>query len=152
MAVFTLRTLGLRGVSVVRDGQNVGLRLGAESETACRTPEVRVNPRHPSPSWQRGFMAVQRPDDHAEYDRMAAKAAQGAGRSLSSDGVLSRRSIARIACSAVPTGWCKSQGTPQSSTAKRLPTGKRNAVGNAAVRLARLTPAGRTPSASTWAS
>ena len=168
MTVFTPQSLALRGVSVVRDGQNVGLRLGAESQTASPTPEVRINPRHPSPSRQRGFMAAWRPDDHAEYDRVAADAAPGAGRSLSRDGVPSRRSTARIGCSAIPFGWPKPQGAPQSRTAKRLPTSaSAKAVENAAslarplpphasrcaaVKPNRLTPAGRTPSASTWAS
>ena len=97
MAVFTLQSLAPRSVSVVRDGQNVGLRLGAECQTTCRTPEVRINPRHPSPNGGRGFMPAQRPDDHAEYDRMAAVAAYGAGRSHSRDGKLSRRSPASVA-------------------------------------------------------
>jgi hypothetical protein len=130
MAVFTLPSLVLRGVSVaVCGGQNVGLRLGAESQTVWQTPEVRINPRHPSPNGERRFTPAPRPDDHAEYDRMAAMAAFGAGRSHCRDGVHSRRSPARIA-------------------AKRLPTSKRNA----AVQSARLWPADRTPSTSTWAS
>ncbi len=131
MAVFTLRTLAPRGVSVVRDGQNVGLRLGVESQPAGQTPEIRVNPRHPSRNPERSFLPAQRPDAHAEYDRMAATAVSGAGRSLRCDGVLIRRGAAIIARPAIPAGWCKSK---QSS------------------RLARLTPAGGTCSASTWAS
>ena len=154
MAVFTLQSLVLRGVSVaVCDGQNVGLRLGAESQTAGRTPEVRINPRHPSLNWQRGFMPARRPDDHAEYDRTAASAAYGAGRSRSWDGSLSRRSPARIAGATIPSGWCKSHGSLQATAAKRLSLqDRRNAVGNAATTSARLCVAGRTPSASTWAS
>ncbi len=104
MAVFTLQSLVLRGVSVaVCDGQNVGLRLGAESQTVKQTPEVRINPRHPSPNGGRGFMPAQRPDDHAEYDRMAAAAASGAGRSHCRDGKLSRRSPASIAAKRLST-------------------------------------------------
>ena len=113
MAVFTLQSLVLRGVSVVRDGQNVGLRLGAECRTASATPEVRLNPRHPSHSWQRGFM----PDAHAEYDRMAAAAALGAGRPHSCDGTVGRV-------------------TPTSKAAKRLSTDKRGAAGDAALAAA----------------
>jgi hypothetical protein len=118
-------------------------------------------------------MPAQRPADHAEYDRMAAAAAIGAGRSLRCDGVLSRRSPARSAGSAILLGWCKPQGSPQSKTAKRWPTnGKCNAVENAAAQVrplpqnasasmvegrsvvspVRLTPAGWMPSASTWGS
>ena len=131
MAVFTLRNLAPRGVSVVRDGQNVGLRLAAEFQPAGQTPEVRINPRHPSLNRERSFTPAQRPDDHAEYDRMAAVAVSGAGRSLRCDGSLVRRGAARIAAPAIPLGWCKSKCSS---------------------RLARLTPAGRTLSASTWAS
>ena len=97
MAVFTLRTLAPRGVSVVRDGQNVGLRLGVESQPAGQTPEIRVNPRHPSRNPERSFLPAQRPDAHAEYDRMAATAVSGAGRSLRCDGALIRRGAAIIA-------------------------------------------------------
>jgi hypothetical protein len=82
MNVFTLQTLVLRGVSVVCDGHNVGLRLGAESRTVGTAPEVRIHPRRPSHNAERGFTPAQRPDDHADYDRMAAAAALGAGRSL----------------------------------------------------------------------
>ncbi len=131
MAVFTLRTRVLRGVSVVRDGQNVGLRLAAESQPASQTPEVRINPRHPSLNRERSFTPAQRLDSHAEYDRMAVVAVTGAGRSLRCDGSLIRRGAARIAAPAIPLGWCKSKCSS---------------------RLARLTPAGRTCSASTWAS
>ena len=154
MAVFTLQSLVLRGVSVaVCGGQNVGLRLGAESQTAKQAPEVRINPRHPSPNWQRGFKTAPRPADHAEYDRMAATAAHGAGRSRSCDGSLSRRSPARIAGASIPLGWLMPHGSPQSTAAKCLSTSdRRNATGNAAVTSARLLPAGRTPCASTWAS
>jgi hypothetical protein len=108
MTVFTLQSLVLRGVSVVCDGQNVGLRLGAESQTIGTAPEVRINPRHPSSKRERGFMPAQWSDDHAEYDRMAAATAQGAGRSLRCDGVLSR-STAISGYSAVPSGRFKPQ-------------------------------------------
>ena len=103
MAVFTLRTLAPRGVAVVRDGHNVGLRLGVESQPASQTPEVRINPRQPR-NPERGVMPAQRPDDHAEYDRMAATAAAGTGRSLRCDGVLSGRGAARIARPGHPVG------------------------------------------------
>jgi hypothetical protein len=140
MAVFTLRTLAPRGVAVVRDGHNVGLRLGVESQPASQTPEVRINPRQPR-NPERGVMPAQRPDDHAEYDRMAATAAAGTGRSLRCDGVLSRRGAARIARPAIPLGWCKPQlAQPKSSAAKRLSAkDKRSAVENAAA-LARPLP------------
>ena len=173
MAVFTLRTLVLHRVAVVRDGQNVGLRLGVESQPASQTPEVRINPRHPSLNPGRSAMPATRPDDHAEYDRVAAVAVTGAGRSLRCDGVLSRRGAARIAGPAIPLGWRKPQGLPTFRTAKRLSLkDKQDAVGNTASqarplplndsgftasgrsadRSSRRTPAGRTRSASTWAS
>jgi hypothetical protein len=140
MVVCTLQSLVLRGVSVVCDGQSVGLRLGAESQAAWPTTEIRTNPRHPSRNRERGFSPAQRIDDHAEYDRMAASAASGAGRSLRRDGVLSRRSRASSAGSAIPTGWRKPEGTPKSMTAKRLLT------------TSKRMPAGPRPLASTWAS
>jgi hypothetical protein len=90
MNVFTLQTLVLRGVSVAIDGHNVGLRLGVESKTINTAPVVRIKPRRPSRNEERGFRAAQWSDDHAEYDRMAAATADGAGRSLSCAGVLSR--------------------------------------------------------------
>ena len=140
MVVCTLQSVVLRGVSVVCDGQSVGLRLGAESKPAWPTTEIRTNPRHPSHNRERGFMPAQRTDEHAEYDRMAASAATGAGRSLRCDGILSRRSRASIAGSAIPTEWRKPQGAPKSMTAKRL------------LRTSQRTPAGWTPLASTWGS
>jgi hypothetical protein len=82
MNVFTLQSLVLRGVSVVCDGQNVGLRLGAESRTIRTTPEVRIHARRTLRNGERGFMPAQRPDGHANYDRMAVATALGAGRSL----------------------------------------------------------------------
>jgi hypothetical protein len=82
MNVFTLQTLVLRGVSVVCDGHNVGLRLGAESRTISTAPEVRIHPRRALRNGERGFMPVQQPDGHVNYDRMAVAAAIGAGRSL----------------------------------------------------------------------
>ncbi|HVS39423.1 MAG TPA: undecaprenyl-diphosphatase UppP [Gemmataceae bacterium] len=150
MALFTLRSLALRGVAVVRDGLNVDLRLGVEMQPASPTPEVRINPRHPS-NQVRSVTPAQRPDDHAEYDRMAARAVTGAGRSLRCDGVSIRRGAAIIAGPAIPLGWCKSQGTPQGSTKRLSKTDKRGTVETAG-RLAGLSPAGWMPSASTWAS
>jgi undecaprenyl-diphosphatase len=182
MALFTLRTL-VRGVAVVRDGQNVGLRLVAECQPASRqTTEVRINPRHPSHNSGTGGMPASRPDGHADYDRVAAQAATGAGRSLRSDGVLSRRGAARIARPAIPLGWRKPQGSPWSDAKRLAPKAKQQAVGSAAaqarplplnvfasvgggfatrtdkaeersaVRLDRRMPAGRMRPASTWAS
>ncbi len=114
MAVFTLQTLTLRGVSVVLDGHNVGLRLGVESRTTRTAPEVRINPRRALRNGERGFMAARQPDAHAEYDRMAAAAALGAGRSL-------RWSTRTIGCSAIALKpvWRKPSGAKlRSSTWK----------------------------------
>jgi hypothetical protein len=111
MNVFTLQTLVLRGVSVVCDGHNVGLRLGAESRTVGTSPEVRVHPRRPSHNAERGFTPAQRPDDHAEYDRMAAAAALGAGRSLRCERVHSRSTaISAYSAVALKPVWRKPAG------------------------------------------
>ena len=150
MAVFTLQSLAPRGVSVVVATVRTSVCASARSpRRPSRTPEVRINPRHPSPNGERGFMPAQRPDDHAEYDRMAASAAYGAGRSLSCDG--SPVVEPRESQLGIPLGWFK----PQDRRVHRRQTlghKRQSRVGNAALTSARRWPAGRTLSASTWAS
>jgi len=104
MAIFTLESLVLRGVSVRCDGQAVELCLGA-SETAVQTPEVRISMRHPSQGYPQA-----NPNSPAEPAAHVAKrdaddAAFGAGRSRGRAGVLSRRSPAKLAGRTIPTGW-----------------------------------------------
>jgi hypothetical protein len=141
MGVFTLRSLVLRGVSVVRDGQNVGLRLGAESKAFIPTaPETRITPPNPTncrPAWmQAGGRA-----DHAAYEGVDASA-QGAGRLLGSSVGSLRFGPARSAGRTVRFGWSK-RWTPKCNAAKRLrrSTGKRFAAGAAALGRGRASAA-----------
>src|SRR5712692_7905601 len=64
----TLESLVLRGVSVLRDGQTVELRLGASAEDQRTTPEIRVSVRHPQ-GYPIGFKPSERPD-HAVANGM----------------------------------------------------------------------------------
>jgi len=160
MVFCTLRSLVLRGVSVLRDGQNVGLRLGAESKAHRTTRGIRTNPQRPTICNQRqGFMPAVRPHPTA-YEGVDA-VASGAGRSPGSSNVgrLSRRRPARIAGRAILFGWTGESEAPKSNAVKRLcrtTCGKRAAAADPAA-SARPLPsawrqpaAGRTPSASTW--
>ncbi len=107
MLAYTLESLVLRGVSVLRDGQANGVCLGTSQATA-RSPEVRVSMRHPSP----GYPQAQ-PNAHAERlvvaKRDADDAAFGAGRSRGLAGVLSRRSPASRAGRTAPC-WRSREG------------------------------------------
>jgi hypothetical protein len=120
MAVYTLRSLVLRGVSVVRDGQNVGLRLGAESMAGRTTPERRINPQPPT-NRMPAFAQAGTRTDHA-IDEGVDASANGAGRPL---GVCvgSLRSI--LATSARPTSEAASKRNSvkrlRRSSAKRWP-------------------------------
>jgi hypothetical protein len=104
MAVYTLESLVLRGVSVLCDGRAVELCLGA-SEAAVQIPEVRISMRHLSPGYPQANPNPQaeRPVHVVKHD--VDKAAFGAGRSRSRAGVLSRRSPAIPAGRTTPRGW-----------------------------------------------
>ena len=104
MAIYTLESLVLRGVSVLCDGKAVELCRGA-SEANMQMPEVRISMRHPSqgcPQANPNPLADQ-PDHDVKRD--VALAAFGAGRSRGLAGVLSRRSPAVPAGRITPTGW-----------------------------------------------
>jgi hypothetical protein len=105
MAIFTLESLVLRGVSVLCDGRAVELCRGA-SETALQMPEVRISMRHPSPGnpHSNPYSNAVRPI-HADVKRGADKAAIGAGRSRCRPGVLSRRSPALTGGTTAPSEW-----------------------------------------------
>jgi hypothetical protein len=109
MVAFTLESLVLRGISVLRDGQAVELRRGT-SYAAVPTPEIVNSMRHPSP----GCLAFNRPltwQDPTLGDEDEAKAT-GAGRSLSRAGVPSR-SPARIAGWAIRSRMSPNVGGPK---------------------------------------
>jgi hypothetical protein len=78
MAAFTLESLVLRGVAVLRDG-TVSLRRGAGVVAYRKTPEVRPSMRPLSPSWFESLQPKQRPD-HA-VQNCADRTAIGTGRS-----------------------------------------------------------------------
>jgi hypothetical protein len=104
MAVYTLESLVLRGVSVLCDGKAVELCLGA-SEAALQTPEVRISMRHPSPGYPQANANSQAERPIHVVKRDADDAAFGAGRSRGRAGVLSRRSPAAPAGRTTPLGW-----------------------------------------------
>lgn len=104
MAIYTLESLVLRGVSVLCDGQAVELCLGA-SEAAIQTPEVRISMRHPSPGYPQANPNSQAEPAVHDAKRGVDKAAFGAGRSRGHAGVLSRRSPATLAGRTTPCGW-----------------------------------------------
>jgi hypothetical protein len=132
----TLQTLVLRGVSVQRDGQTVGLRLVCEAGVGA--PAVLVPMRHPN--------AERRPMN-AISDRVDGDAL-GAGRSLRGAGALRGGSLA----SSAGAPLAASSGSPAKARALP-PTGFTTRLGG----LTRYTasapawckPAGRTPPAST---
>ena len=119
MAVTHLESLVLRGVSVGCDGQTVGLRLGTSYAGGRRAPGNPFSMRHPSPGCrQDDNRPADRPDRAARGP--VGKAAFGAGRSRSRAGVLSRRSPARIAGRAIPSGWSPAVGGPEPTAAACL--------------------------------
>jgi hypothetical protein len=115
MFALTLDTLVLRGVSVLRDGQTVGVRLGTGYSAGIADPEGPISVmRHPSPGCRPGS------DTPAGRDEPDAKragfAASGAGRSL---GLESRSGLARSTGQPIPSGW-KAHGGTQPTAATRL--------------------------------
>src|SRR3954454_22446481 len=88
MAVSTLESLVLRGVSVRPDGQAVELRRGASVPAGA--PAIRIAMQHPSHADQR-----YNPAREVDNPLAGGYAASGAGRPLGRAAVLSRRSPAR---------------------------------------------------------
>jgi hypothetical protein len=139
----TLPTPVLRGVSVQRDGQTIGLRLVCKAGVGA--PAVLVSMRHPSRGErQAGNEPAGRPD-YAVSDRVD-RDASGAGRSLRGAGALRGESLASSA---------RGPRTATGATAKARalpPTGFITRLGRkryAAKAPAWCQPAGRTPRAST---
>jgi hypothetical protein len=52
MFAFTLESLVLRGVLVLRDELTVGLRLGFGTKANPQSPVIRNSRRHPAPGWR----------------------------------------------------------------------------------------------------
>ena len=87
MAVKNLKSLVLRGSAVLLVGKAGNLRRGSGSTATPETPEVCISMRHPSHNAMQEFQPALRLG-HADYCRVDAKAAYGAGRSLRCAGVL----------------------------------------------------------------
>jgi hypothetical protein len=139
----TLQNLVLRGVSVQRDGQTIGLRLVCKAGVGA--PAALVSMRHPSGGEpQAGNEPAGRPES-AVSDRY--RDASGAGRSLRRAGALRRGSLASSA-----RGPITATGAPAKARALP-PTGFTTRLGGMtrypAKAPAWCQPAGRTPPAST---
>jgi hypothetical protein len=140
----TLPTLVLRGVSVQRDGQTIGLRLVCKAGVGA--PAVLVSMRHPSRGEpQAGNEPAGRPYP-AVSDRVDT-GDSGAGRSLRGAGALRGESLASGARGPITANsgiTAKARALPPTGFTTRL-GGKRYA----AKAPAWCQPAGRTPPAST---
>lgn len=120
MAVKNLNSLVLRGSAVLVVGKAGNPRLGTGSMAESETPVVCISLRHPSHSVLREFQPAGRPG-HADYCRVDALAAFGAGRSLRCASVLRR------SCPHQTRGTFPTLATVLSSTA--LSVGKRRQAG-----------------------
>lgn len=126
MAVFTLESLVLRGVSVLADGKAVELCRGTSEATAWPSM-VRISMRHPSLGYAQAeanslATRVTRHDAKCDVD----VAAFGAGRSRGRAGVLSRRNPAFTAGRTTPVGRSMPRGRKLSihQCIGHLPTGR----------------------------
>jgi hypothetical protein len=135
MAVMNLKSLVLRGSAVLSVGKAGNMRRGSGSTAYTETPEIGISMRLPSHSGKQEFSPAWRHAD-ADYCRIDARAAFGAGRSLRCASVLSRSrlrwtssTLTRLLTAvfpAVPTvverwlaglAWCKPVQTLQSASA-----------------------------------
>jgi hypothetical protein len=89
MAVKNLESLVLRGSAVLLAGKSGNPRLGSGFTAEPKTPEIAISMRRPSHLGMQEFQPAKRPH-HADYCRVDALVAFGAGRSLRCAGVLSR--------------------------------------------------------------
>ena len=88
----TLPNLVLRGVSVQRDGQTIGLRLVCKAGVGA--PAVLISMRHPSRAERQ---AANEPAGSPDHALSVDTGTPGAGRSLRGAGALRRRSLASSA-------------------------------------------------------
>ncbi len=113
----SLESLVLRGVSVLRDGQTVEVRLGTSAEDKRSTPEIRISMRHPH-AYPAGFTPTVRQNPVVNNDM--DHAVHGAGRSLGLAGASGCRNPASIAGRIGPWWWSGPVGGPSSVAASRL--------------------------------
>jgi len=109
MAVSMLESLVLRGVSVLRDGQSVNLRLGTGYQANKRIlPSLTM--RHPSPGYRQVFTPPALGIEPAVTDRGDDAMVGGAGRSRWHAGVSVVRSCSRTLGTTIPSGWSLLRG------------------------------------------
>ena len=134
MAVKNLESLVLRGSAVLLAGKSGNPRLGSGFTAQPETPAIAISMRRPSHLGMQGSEPAERPD-HADYCRVDAPVALGAGRSLRCAGVLSRSCSHRTGgtdttnrVETFPTrvvvqrfriglAWCKPSGAMRSASA-----------------------------------
>jgi hypothetical protein len=80
MAAFMLKSLVLRGVSVLRDEVAVGLRLGTSAKASLHAPGIRNSNRHPAPGCDK---PDGQPGSGPDVDYSTKGITPGAGRSRS---------------------------------------------------------------------
>jgi hypothetical protein len=142
MADCMLNRVELRGVTVVKGGVSIGLRLGFDTANGTN-PASQISSRHPSQGVaETGQEPGRRRDQTANHGLDCT--ANGAGRTPWSAGVLVRRSPARFAGGAVPYGWPPALRRKAIMSCPGLRTGYRVMANPAG-----LCPAGETLSAST---
>jgi len=142
MALFTLETLVLHGVSVRVDGTAVNLRLGFGVEAGASLAAIANPMRHPSPEPEPEYSQPAGGHDHQIADPVDVSTVGGAGRPR---GARSPRSTAlRAERSALSRAGSKRR-TPSPFTSRPCAGRGKCAEG----RLAWLTQATRTPPTST---
>ena len=109
MAVIKLESLVLSGSTVLMGGTAGNPRLGTSGAANPKTPEIHISMRRPSLGCGQEFQPARRLR-HADYPRVDALAAYGAGRSHSRSGVL-RRSCLRPTTDAASM-WVSTWETP----------------------------------------
>ena len=91
MAVITAKSLVLGGISVIRDGNAVSLRLGSLYQGQEQTPAIPFSMRHPSMGCGARFIEPAHGHDHVD-NADVGQGASRAGRLVSLAGVLLRSS------------------------------------------------------------
>jgi len=109
MAVMTLESLVLCGVSVLCDGLTVNPRLGTGYGDK-QNPTTRLTMRHPSPDYRQGFMPSAGAIEPTVADRGADARVGGTGRSRWRAGVSVVTCHARTLGTTIPQGWSTRRG------------------------------------------
>jgi hypothetical protein len=113
-----VESLVQRGVTVLRDGQAVGPRLGSYETKAQASKATPISTRHPSPGCLSGMPGTTG-RRHPDANGHGNGAVPWAGR-LSRAGVLSRRSPAHSAGGTGLQRWSRFAGGPKFTAAARL--------------------------------